>query len=93
MDYSTTTSGDLTLILRNRFDTGTTATGGIRMFGKAGEDMTLLREDNPLGSGDPRLCDAVGTQRGRPWREAAKRCRLAPRRSRRDNAAQRNHKP
>ena len=60
VDYSTTTNGDLTVILQNRFDTGTAGTGGIRMFGKAGEDMTLIREDSPAGAGDPRIVNTAG---------------------------------
>jgi len=63
IDYSTTSNGSLTVILRDRVDTGTSNTagvGGVRMFGKTGESMTLLREDTPSVVGDPRIINTAG---------------------------------
>ncbi|HEX5776222.1 MAG TPA: hypothetical protein VFX95_06025, partial [Caulobacteraceae bacterium] len=65
IDYSTTSNGDLTVVLRNRVDTGTSDTAGtgpVVMTGKAGEDMSLIREDT-VGGGDPRIVNTAGAGR------------------------------
>ena len=63
IDYSTTSDGNLTVILRDRVDTGTSNTvgvGGIRLFGDVGESMSLLRQDSPGVVGDPRIINTTG---------------------------------